>query len=274
MLRTSVIVLCLSSLALGLLLPEELKNKVIGVSYLKACMGEKNFEFIHEKTVATIKECQMKEPLFTDVDIFGHALPPVTPAHPELPPVAADPVARHDDDEEHDLEHLMESLHALKVDKIVRLSNLTCVMTSMGFWNEDKTINTEFWTKGKWEALPEPMPEEFVEHFNKKVDICQKIADVIPEPKEDDLPFKKTFGKLIFFQKCIMKKKCDLCTVKILKEMVEKMYGPMDEAKLEQLHLPVDNAYEATVVAMMAKFQSLPETVKAVKKFMFEGDLY
>jgi len=271
----SALILSLLGLSMGLMVPEFLKEKVIGTAYLRACMGEKNFMFFHDKLVDTIKECQMKEPIFTVEELTGHPLAEVVD-HPELPepPKAAAATARHHGEgDEHDIEHMIEAVNALKVDKVTRFSNLTCVMTTSGMWNEDRSINMEFWTKTKWESLPEPMPQEFVEHFNQKVEICDKLSDAIPQPKEGDAPFKRMFGKQLFFQHCIIKKKCDLCSMKLMKEMIEGMYGPLDEAKKNLIGLPED-AYEASVVALMAKFQSLPESVLAVKKFLFEGDLY
>ncbi len=73
-----------------------------------------------------------------------------------------------DDDDDSDGPHMMltegklkakmDRMAALRANKVMKVSNLTCAMKRMGMWNEDESVNMDFFNNIFVSKIPNQLP--------------------------------------------------------------------------------------------------------------------
>ena len=96
---------------------------------------------------------------------------------------------------EHLIKHFRQGFDKLKVEKALKVSNWTCAMKEMGFWNADNSIRLEWYTTDVWEGTD--YPQEFKSHMDKVYKRCHKLAEGLPVQEAEKMLLKK-LGKQVW----------------------------------------------------------------------------
>ena len=96
---------------------------------------------------------------------------------------------------EHLIKHFRQGFDKLKAEKALKVSNWTCAMKEMGFWNADNSIRLEWYTTDVWEGTD--YPQEFKSHMDKVYKRCHKLAEGLPVQEAEKMLLKK-LGKQVW----------------------------------------------------------------------------
>jgi len=104
-----------------------------------------------------------------------------------------------------------------------KVGNMSCIMHELGYFTADNEINIEKYREeyNKLTTVPDAMKEEFLE----VVDVCQEIAQCIPERALAKYPYGAEYGRQFMFVMCEKKKASMVC---LKKQMIDDYYKYKD----------------------------------------------
>lgn len=274
------------------MLPRELAERIMETSVLTDCWGPGNMGMYMKMVEDKATMCMNMEPMLTEADIFEQLPRDPKAAADALPAVIRGQgpngkgplqIGLAEEIEEGEMEHMTpekmammaEKIQMLKMGKVMKISNLTCVMKEIGMWNEDETINMEFF-RGMLDSqnLVEELDEDFAMMNMKKYEMCYKMSQGFPA---EDIPNKgmRRFGKQMKFHKCVLKSELNVCLMKKLSDFMQTKYPEFDSEMAMKLGLP-PNMYMASTMKMMMKPHLMSPTKWFVIEMMHhgEGDLF
>ncbi len=156
-------------------IPELLKSRILKDSLIRSCWGKESIGAYVAAVEASADRCLTKLPEFTAEDAFEEE-DSVPPLLANAPPKVAEvlkavglPSPRSEDESEEETEEesdaaaerikdaiitgFREGFDRLKGEKALKISNFTCVMKEMNMWNEDDTINMDYYRNMVFEGV-------------------------------------------------------------------------------------------------------------------------
>jgi len=164
------------------------------------------------------------------------------------------------------LEKFMDNAADFKDSVESKMSNLSCVLQSMGAIDADFKINRKMFTKDIWEMKDLSATDNLADPvWRSKMTTmwtdCIDMAESIPQALLDHNPVTRMMGPLARFMKFMMcKKMCTkhLCGAAQAARMVEKFHGA--EMDFDASEFGVQDKYEkALMVAMVMTESKTPE---------------
>lgn len=247
-------------------IPDKMAERVMEMSVIADCWGQENMKNFMGMVKGKADECLGMEQTITEADLFEQMPRGARGALPRLPGSGSrNAAATHNMDPEK-MAMKMEKMEMLRAEKALKISNLTCVLKGTGMWNDDESVNMEFFRN----VFNDPdtidnFSDEYKTMSVAKYESCYALSQALPVENYPN-PGMRRFSKQMLFMKCVLKADLDVCLLKKMADMMEMKYEKeFDPEMAMMLGLPPRKMEAAYMSMMMA-----PHMMPPAKRFVLE----
>lgn len=173
---------------------------------------------------------------------------------------------------EEDIAEFNAELAELKESYMDGVSNVTCVLMTLGALDNMFMINKEYFVNDMWKDIADRPDPLFKKRMVQAYEDCHAFAAAIPDSILERDAKTKFFGRQKAFFKCAHKMETDICGKKQIADWLEEWYGPYEDVSRYTPDLPEDK-YEGAVISYKVLEHSQSDIEKFVTKAIFNPDM-